>query len=265
MVPRPPARHAFCAWDGPIAMAHRGFAAGPTHGLENTLPAFAAAVDLGFTFLETDVRATADGVLVAFHDEQLDRVTDGHGDLSQLTWDAVRRLRVAGRQPVPRLEDVLGTFPHARFNLDVKTEAAVAGLGDVLRRTSAHGRVLVTAFAEKRRRAALAAAGGREATSASSSGTGLALAGSVLHLPFLTRRALARVDAVQVPVRQGGVEVVSARFVDAVHRAGAQVHVWTVDEPAQVGALLDLGVDGVITDRADVLKDVLVARGQWRA
>ncbi|WP_380175968.1 glycerophosphodiester phosphodiesterase family protein [Kineococcus sp. DHX-1] len=265
MVPRPPARHAFCSWDGPIAMAHRGFAAGPTDGVENTLPAFAAAVDLGYTFLETDVRATADGVLVAFHDEHLDRVTDGHGDLSDLTWEQVRHLRVAGREGVPRLEDVLGRFPDARFNLDVKTEAAVAGLGEVLRRTRAHGRVLVTAFGERRRRAALAAAGGREATSASSLGTALALAGSTLHLPVLARCALGRVDAVQVPVRQGGIDVVSARFVDTVHRAGAQVHVWTVDDAAQIGALLDLGVDGIITDRADVLKDVLVARGEWRA
>ncbi|MEZ0163488.1 glycerophosphodiester phosphodiesterase family protein [Kineococcus sp. LSe6-4] len=265
MVPRPPARHAFCAWDGPIAMAHRGFAAGPTAGLENTLPAFAAAVDLGYTYLETDVRATADGVLLAFHDEHLDRVTDGHGDLSALTWPQVRRLRVAGREGVPRLEDVLGTFPTARFNLDVKTRTAVAGLGDVLARTRAHGRVLVTAFDDRRRRAALAATGTDEATSASSLGTALALVGSRLHLPALTRRALAGLDAVQVPARHGGLEVVSARFVDAVHRAGAQVHVWTVDDPAQIGALLDLGVDGIITDRADVLKDVLSARGQWHA
>ncbi|MEZ0493161.1 glycerophosphodiester phosphodiesterase family protein [Kineococcus sp. TBRC 1896] len=266
MVPRPPARHAFCAWDGPIAMAHRGFSAtGPARGLENTLPAFAAAVELGYTYLETDVRATADGVLVAFHDEHLDRVTDGRGDLSDLTWEQVRHLRVAGREAVPRLEDVLGTFPGARFNLDVKTRAAVAGLGEVLRRTRAHGRVLVTAFADRRRRAALAAAGGGEATSAASTGTALALAGNALHLPALARHALAGVDAVQVPVRHGGLEVVSARFVDTVHRAGAQVHVWTVDDAGQIGALLDLGVDGIITDRADVLKDVLLARGRWHA
>lgn len=169
MVSRPPARHAFCAWDGPIAMAHRGFSAtGPLRGLENCLPAFAAAVDLGYTYLETDVRATADGQLVAFHDEHLDRVTDGRGDLSQLPWSQVRRLRVGGREPVPTLEEVLGSFPRARFNLDVKTEAALPHLAGVLDRTAAHGRVLVTAFGQRRRRAALAAVGGREATSASS-------------------------------------------------------------------------------------------------
>ncbi|NYD20613.1 glycerophosphoryl diester phosphodiesterase [Kineococcus aurantiacus] len=261
---RPPARHAFCAWDGPIAMAHRGFSAtGPLRGLENCLPAFAAAVDLGYTYLETDVRATADGQLVAFHDEHLDRVTDGRGDLSQLPWSQVRRLRVGGREPVPTLEEVLGSFPRARFNLDVKTEAALPHLAGVLDRTAAHGRVLVTAFGQRRRRAALAAVGGREATSASSPGTALALAGALLRAPFLVRAAVGGVDAVQVPVRHGGVEVVSERFVTAVHRAGAQVHVWTVDDPVQIEALLDLGVDGIITDRADVLKDVLTRRGQW--
>ncbi|WP_245885197.1 glycerophosphodiester phosphodiesterase family protein [Kineococcus rhizosphaerae] len=261
---RPPARHAFCAWDGPIAMAHRGFSAtDKLRGLENTLPAFAAATDLGYAYLETDVRTTSDGHLVAFHDEHLDRVTDGRGALSDLPWARVRRLLVAGREPVPALEDVLGSFPRARFNLDVKTAAAVAHLDGVLRRTNAHGRVLVTAFAQRRRRAALSAVGGREATSASSPGTALALAGTRLHAPLLVRAALRGVDAVQVPVRHGGVEVVSARFVDAVHRAGAQVHVWTVDDAAQIAALLDLGVDGIITDRADVLKAVLTSRGEW--
>lgn len=264
MVPRPPARHAFCAWEGPIAMAHRGFSATPElAGLENSLPAFAAAVELGYRYLETDVRATADGELLAFHDERLDRVTDLRGELARTPWAQVRRARIAGREPVPRLEDVLGSFPQARFNLDVKTTSAIPGLDAVLRRTRAHGRVLVTAFAEDRRRAALTAVGGAEATSASSRSTALALVGTGLRTPPLVRRALAGVDAVQVPVRQNGVEVVSRRFVDAVHGAGAQVHVWTVDDAVQIGALLDLGVDGIITDRADVLREVLLARGEW--
>jgi glycerophosphoryl diester phosphodiesterase len=256
--------HPFLQWDGPIAMAHRGFSATPElRGLENSLPAFAAAVDLGYTYLETDVRATADGELVAFHDESLDRVTDGHGTLESLTAAQLSRVRIAGREPVPLLADVLGSFPHARFNLDVKTARAVPGLDAVLRRTKAHGRVLVTAFDQKRRTAALAAVGGREATSASSSGTAFAVAGTLLHLPFLVRHGLRDVHAVQVPVREKGFEIVSAAFVQAVHRAGAQVHVWTIDDAAQMEALLDLGVDGIITDRADVLKTVLRGRGDW--
>ncbi|WP_432485142.1 glycerophosphodiester phosphodiesterase family protein [Kineococcus esterisolvens] len=271
--PRPVARHPFCEHPGPLAVAHRGFS---LTGRENTLAAFAAAVELGFTHLETDVRATADGRLVAFHDERLDRVSDVSGQLAALPWSVVRTARVGSSsggpgEPVPLLEDALGSFPGARFNVDVKTPAALAGLGGVLRRTGAHGRVLLTSFSERRRVAALAAAGrgadgSRPATSASLVRTAAALAG--LRSPGAVRAAVVRaalggVDAVQVPVRHRGVAVVSEALVDAVHRAGAQVHVWTVDEAVQMHALLDLGVDGLITDRADVLRGVLRARGQW--
>ena len=260
VAPRPPARTAFCDVPGPLAMAHRGFS---REGLENSLAAFAAAVDLGYHYLETDVRATSDGVLLAFHDERLERVTDATGALADQPWSRVATARIGGREPIPTLEELLATFPDARFNLDVKTLSAVAGLAEVLRRTAAHGRVLVTAFGERRRRAALAAAGGEEATSASSPRTALALLGARTSVPVLVRAALRGVDAIQVPVRHRGIEVVTAATVDAAHRAGAQVHVWTVDDPVQINALLDLGVDGIITDRADVLREVLVARGEW--
>ncbi|WP_432573503.1 glycerophosphodiester phosphodiesterase family protein [Kineococcus sp. SYSU DK005] len=274
-VPRPPARHPFCEHPGPLAVAHRGFS---LDGRENTLDAFEAAVRLGYRYLETDVRATADGRLVAFHDERLDRVSDVSGRLADLPWSVVRAARVGEAAGpgggVPLLEDVLGSFPAARFNVDVKSAAALAGIGGVLSRTGAHGRVLLTSFGERRRRAALAAAGtgpgGRApATSASLPRTAAALLGVRLGAPALVRAALGAcggaggVDAVQVPVRHGDLGVVSQGFVDAVHRAGAQVHVWTVDEPVQVHALLDLGVDGIITDRADLLRGVLRARGQW--
>ncbi|NIZ90982.1 glycerophosphodiester phosphodiesterase [Kineosporiaceae bacterium B12] len=241
-------------------MAHRGFS---RDGLENSLAAFAAAVDLGYRYLETDARATADGTLVAFHDDRLDRVTDGRGLLAQLPWSQVRRARIGGREPVPLLADVLDAFPGVRLNVDVKDEAAVAPLAELLRRTGATDRVLVTAFSDRRRHAALAAIGGRPATSAGTGSLATALAGVRLGSPAVVRRALAGVDAVQVPVRSGRIRVVSSAMVRAVHAAGAQVHVWTVDDPAQMHALLDLGVDGLITDRADLLRDVLIARGQW--
>ncbi|WP_432505022.1 glycerophosphodiester phosphodiesterase family protein [Kineococcus arenarius] len=263
-------RHPFCEHPGPLAVAHRGFS---LTGCENTLAAFSAAVDLGYRYLETDVRATADGRLVAFHDERLDRVSDVAGRLGDLPWSVVRTARVGsgangGGEPVPLLEDVLGAFPHARFNVDVKTPAALAGIGEVLRRTAAHERVLLTSFSERRRVAALAAAGrgaggAAVATSASLPRTAAAVVGVRARRPAVVRAALAGVDAVQVPVRHRGAVVVSEGLVDAVHRAGAQVHVWTVDEAVQMHALLDLGVDGLITDRADVLREVLRARGQW--
>ncbi|WP_369052101.1 glycerophosphodiester phosphodiesterase family protein [Kineococcus terrestris] len=259
--------HPWFAAGGPLAVAHRGFAHGPTAGLENSLPAFAAALALGYRYLETDARLSADGRLVAFHDERLDRVTDGAGVLAETPWALLRQVRIGGREPVPLLEDLLAAFPAARFNVDLKDARGARELARAVARTGSAHRVLVTAFSDARRRAALrelARAGCPPvATSAGTSRTGLALAGAAGGSARLVRRALAGVGAVQVPVRHRGVTVVDERFVAAVHAAGAQVHVWTVDDPQQAHALLDLGVDGLITDRADVLREVLRARGQW--
>ena len=257
---RPAPRHPFADHPGPVAMAHRGFS---RDGLENSLAAFAAAVDLGYRYLETDARATRDGEVVAFHDDRLDRVTDRRGRLADLPWSEVRHARIGGREPVPLLAEVLDAFPTARLNVDVKDAAAIAPLADLLRRTGATDRVLVTAFSDRRRHAALAAIEGRTATSAGTGSITRALAGVRLRSQAVVRRALGDVDAVQVPVSSGRIRVVSPAMVRAVHAAGAQVHVWTVDDPGQMHALLDLGVDGLITDRADLLRDVLLARGQW--
>ncbi|GAB7189597.1 glycerophosphodiester phosphodiesterase [Kineococcus sp. NUM-3379] len=256
--------HPFLAAGHPVAMAHRGFS---LDGLENTLPAFAAAVDLGYRYLETDVHATADGVLLAFHDPRLDRVTDTGGRIAELPWQVVRRARVRGVEPVPQLAEVLDAFPGVHLNVDVKDAAAIAPLVDVLRRTGARERVCIASFSEARRRAVVAAldadGGAPVATSTSSAGTAAFLLGVAARRPVLGRAATRRACALQVPVRAGAVPVVTPRTIAAAHEQGLQVHVWTVDEPAQMHALLDLGVDGLITDRADLLRDVLRARGQW--
>jgi glycerophosphoryl diester phosphodiesterase len=257
---------AYLRHPGPLALAHRGFSPA---GLENSMVAFEAAVDLGYRYLETDVHATADGVLLAFHDHVLDRVTDGHGRVAEMPWSRVRRARIGGVEPVPRLEDVLAAWPHVRVNVDVKHPAAVAPLVEVLRRTRAAGRVLVASFSERRRRAVLhqldgATGPGPVATSASPPGIArfLAAAASGLRGPAL-RRTLPGVHCLQVPVRAGSVPVVTRRTIEAAHSAGLQVHVWTVNTRSDMTRLLDLGADGIITDRADTLRDVLLARGQW--
>lgn len=251
---------AYLAGPGPVAMAHRGFS---REGLENSLRAFGAAVDLGYRYLETDVHATSDGVLVAFHDDRLDRVTDQQGLVAELPWRVVSRARIGGCEPVPRLEDVLGTWPDVRVNIDVKAPAAVAPLVDVLRRTAATARVCVASFSDARRRAVVrrlppgaAASPGKPTVAASvvAARAPLPMAGRAGVL----RRVLAEVDVVQVPTT-----VAHRSYVQAVQAAGRSVHVWTVNEPAEMHRLLDLGVDGLITDRADLLRDVLQARGTW--
>ena len=261
---------AFLDHPGPLAFAHRGFS---PDGLENSMAAFAAAVDLGFRYLETDVHATVDGELVAFHDERLDRLTDGTGRVCDATWDVVRAARIAGVEPVPRLEDVLGAFPDVRVNIDVKGPAAIGPLVRVLDRPRAYDRVCIASFADRRRTAVLRQLPQRVATSAGSATVARFLAAVATGAPLpALRRALARVDCLQVPewfpVRLAGgrrrrIPVVTARTLAAAHAAGLQVHVWTVDSAQDMHRLLDLGVDGLMSDRADTLRQVLRERGLW--
>lgn len=245
---------------GPIPFAHRGFSPA---GLENSMAAFAAAVDLGYRYVETDVHATADGVLVALHDATLDRVTDAAGAVASLRWETVRRARIGGVEPVPRFEDVLGTWPDLRVNVDLKADAAVEPFVAVVERTGAHDRVCVASFSDRRRAQVLARLSRRVATSP---GTGTAArfrAAAAAGTPALVARTLRTTDCLQLPERHRGVPVVTRRSVTAAHRAGVPVHVWTINTAADMDRLLDLGVDGLVTDRADVLREVLVRRGQW--
>jgi len=134
----------------PLAFAHRG---GAAHAPENSWRAFEHAVRLGYRYLETDLQATADGVLVAFHDRTLDRVTDQQGRISRISHAELSSARIDGTEPIPRLEDLLGAWPDMRFNVDVKDAAAIAPLPEVLRRTNAWDRVCVVSFSATRLRA----------------------------------------------------------------------------------------------------------------
>ncbi|GAA2436168.1 glycerophosphodiester phosphodiesterase [Streptomyces macrosporus] len=255
--PRP--AHPFFDHPVPLAFAHRGGAVAGRAGLENTHAAFARAVELGYRYLETDVHVTADGHLVAFHDATLDRTTDGSGPIAALSWAEVRRARVGGSEPVPLFADLLRAFPHARWNIDVKADAALTPLLEVLDSADAWDRVCVGAFSESRVARARALAGPRLATSLGTRGV-LGLRLRSYRLPgAVSRGAL----CAQVPVRHGGVRVVDRAFVRHAHARGLQVHVWTINDPARMRALLDLGVDGIMTDHIETLRTVLAERGAW--
>jgi len=252
-----------------LAMAHRGGALHPEiPGVENTLHAFRHAVALGFRYLETDVHATSDGVLVAFHDDGLDRVTDSVGLLAKLTAAQISLARIQGEHVVPTMAELLEEFPDCRFNIDLKSAAAVGPLVDLLGRTAAHARVCVGSFSRRRIRAFRRATGGRVATSAAPS--------EVVAFRFGGGPARPRHAAVlQVPWRHKSrrITVTTPALVRRAHRAGLHVHVWTgdersrwvtIDDAGSFNELLDMGVDGLITDRTDLLKEVLIRRGQWR-
>lgn len=239
---------------GPIAFAHRG---GASDRPENTMGAFAHAIELGYRYLETDVHVTADGYLVAFHDDVLDRVTDGTGRIADLAWSQVRRARI-GDEMIPLLSELLDAWPDARVNIDAKHDAALEPLAQVLTDHKATDRVCVNAFTDRRLVAFRRLTAGRVCTGMGTSGiTRLKAAG--IGLP------VGRIPGwcAQVPVKHGRFVVLDRRFVAAAHRRGLPVHVWTIDEPGEMERLLDLGVDGIMTDRPAVLKEVLLRRGQW--
>ena len=251
-----PRRHPFLDHPTTLAFAHRG---GAADGTENTVSAFRRATEAGYRYLETDVHCTADGALVAFHDSTLDRVTDARGRLAELPWSEVRQARVGGTEPLPLFEDLLEEFPAARWNVDVKAGEAVEPLVDLVRRRNAWDRVCLGSFSETRTARAQRLAGPRLATSLGTRG--------VLGLRLLSHRLPARLRrtalAAQVPERHAGIRLVDSAFVRAAHRRGLQVHVWTVNDRDRMEALLDLGVDGIMTDHIEMLRTVLQGRGDW--
>ncbi|WP_425246742.1 glycerophosphodiester phosphodiesterase [Streptomyces sp. NEAU-NA10] len=249
-------RHPYLDHPGPIPFAHRG---GAADGLENTVAQFRRAVEAGYRYMETDVHATRDGKLVAFHDATLDRVTDGAGRIGDLPWADVQHARVAGKEPVPLFEELLETFPDARWNVDLKAEPALHPLLNLIARANAWDRVCVGSFSEARVVRAQQLAGPRLATSYGTRGV-LNLRLRSWGVPAALRRSAV---AAQVPEAQSGIQVVDRRFVRAAHARGLQVHVWTINEPDRMHRLLDLGVDGIMTDHIDTLRKVLEDRGVW--
>lgn len=243
-------RHPYLDWPVPIAMAHRG---GASDAPENTLPAFRRAVDLGYRYVETDAQVTADGVVLAFHDDDLQRTCGRPGRISALPIKEVGTARVAGREPIPLLEQLLLAFPTTRFNIDCKTDATVQPLVDLLTRLDVLDRVCVAAFSDRRIRQLRRLLGPGACTALGQ--------GEIARLKLcgLARHG----DAAQVPVRSGRLKVVTPRFLRRAGSAGIAVHVWTIDDASEMHRLLDLGVDGILTDRPAILKTVLNERGQW--
>lgn len=240
----------------PIAIAHRG---GSRENEENTMPAFAHAVALGFRHVETDVHLTADGVVVIHHDPTLQRMMGDPRAIADLTWPELKLLRTPSGAGVPQLTDLLEEFPALHVNIETKSDAVVGPLADDIVRMSALNRVGTGSFFPQRTRRLRAALGDALCWSPGRP--------QVLGLWLRAWGVPLRVGGfpmVQVPRQFKGIPVVTPRFVRSAHRHGIQVQVWTVDEPQEMHALLDMGVDALMTDRPTVLKAVLQDRGTWR-
>ena len=260
--------HPFLDRRGPVAIAHRG---GGDDAAENTMPAFQAAVDLGYKYLETDVHVTRDGFVAAFHDDRLDRVTDRQGAICGLDLAEVKAADAAycyspdgGRSfplrghgiGVPLLEEILQRWPGACVNVDPKSDACVQPLVAVIDRLGAWDRVGFGSFSDRRLRRIRGLSRGRACTSMGPRAVAVARVTGAFRL-MLRQGA----DCIQVPLHRGPIPIITSRFVRAAHRSGLAVHVWTINDGATMDRLLDLGVDGIMTDRPRLLRDVFAARG----
>lgn len=251
----------------PFAIAHRG---SKLIWPENTMMAFSHAHESGLRWLETDLHVSKDGHVVCIHDDTVDRTTNASGHVSKFTaaelgvLDAAFHFDVAGDRPyrdqghgVPTLEDLVTEFDDCRLVVDLKQDGLAPVLWELIRRLDIADRVIVGSFSDRRLSEFRQISDGAVATSAGPRAVARALAAAALTTPPLLA------DALQVPVSARGVPIVTARSVEKFHDAGYQVHVWTVNSSKQMHRLLDMGVDGIITDRPDALKAVMIERGVW--
>ncbi len=246
---------AFLDHPRPLAFAHRG---GAGHFPENSWKAFEHAVRLGYAYLETDAHATSDGVVIAFHDHSLDRVTDAAGRVASLTWKQVAAARIAGTEPIPLMADLLTAWPDARFNIDVKEHSAIGPLVEVLKATNAWDRVCLTSFSGLRLSATRRLLPKPVCTATTPAGIGAIRAGLPRGL-LKARFAALSVRCAQIPF-----SMATSSFIARARSAGLQVHAWTVNDQPTMTRLLDLGVDGIMTDQTESLRDLLISRGEWQ-
>jgi glycerophosphoryl diester phosphodiesterase len=242
---------------GPLAIAHRG---GSGLAPENSLAAFALASALGLRYLETDIRLTCDGHLVCFHDDTPERVTSAAGPVRSKSLGELRALRINGIEPIPTLDEALDAFPEQFFSVDLKDQAAIEPLVKSLRRKGVAERVCIAGawdgwlgHVRMQVPEVTTALGWRSLTAL------LSCAQTGVRPPL----AIASAPFAHVPVKLGRIPIFVERLVAMSHDIGVRVVTWTVDEPVVIRRLLDAGVDAIITDRPDVLREVLVSRDQW--
>ncbi|HLS92129.1 MAG TPA: glycerophosphodiester phosphodiesterase family protein [Microbacterium sp.] len=245
----------------PRVLAHRGLVTDEMRAdgiAENTMAAFAAAHAAGAEFIETDCHLTADGEVVLFHDDTLERVAGDARAIAEISLCELEEI-MAARGGIATLAQALAALPDVRFNVDVKAEGAAERAGAIV--ADAADRVLLTSFSDRRRRRAVRAAisaGGRPATSPGRTTIALLIATTaVAPLRPLARPLLRGIDALQIPERQGAVRVLTPELLRTAHAAGTEVHVWTVNEPDEMRRLVRSGVDGIVTDRADAALEAL--------
>ena len=263
-----------------FGFVHRG---GDEEKTENTLEAFQYSSNLGFVFMETDVQSTSDGRVVIFHDADLKRIAGIDKKIKDLTFDEVTNIDLINGGKIPSLEETLFSFPNLRFNIDIKTNSAVEESIKIIKSQEALTRVCLASFSNKRIRRIRKLAGSQSCTSmsqlevvnaifhvlAENLGSGINLRRKMRGDETYFKSKWMRTtipfngipDCAQVPVGQWGIPIVTQSFIRIMNLLGKFVHVWTIDEPEEMNRLIDLGVDGLMTDKPSILKSTLIDRG----
>ena len=247
--------HRYLNSDNPVAIAHRG---GSYLGSENTMEAFENAINMGFKFLETDIQITRDKKLIAFHDNTLNRVTDHKGYIINKTWNEIKKTKVAGKFNIPLLSDIFYSWPEINLNIDPKNNASISTLIEFLKENNFFDRVCIGSFSGKRLETLRKIFGSSLCTSAGP------LEVLKLKLSSLNLRNF-KIDAncVQVPLKYFEIKIIDRNFINYCHELNLKVHVWTINEIKEMEELLDLGVDGIMSDNLEGLKTVLTKRNLW--
>ncbi|MEM1401298.1 MAG: glycerophosphodiester phosphodiesterase [Pseudomonadota bacterium] len=247
--------HPYLDLPGPVAIAHRG---GTDNGPENSMESFAAAVALGYRYIETDAHLSKDGHLIAFHDPHLDRVTDAKGAIANLSRDEIRSARLANGEHPPLLSDLIEAFPSVRINIDPKSDTAAEALSAMLQKWKVLDRVCVGSFSGTRLEKLRRDLGASLCTSMGPRDV-LRLRLASIGIPIGSFSA----ECAQVPTDWHGIPIIDRTFIKAAHARGLKVHVWTINTAAEMNRLIDIGVDGIMTDETNLLKQILIERGLW--
>jgi len=240
--------HPYLNQSGVSISAHRG---GSEEAPENTLESFSYAIGLGSSYIETDVQLSADGIPYIFHDDDLSRLLNMEVKFNSLYSDQIEKLKLFESYQIPKLETALTQFPNALFQIDLKTDEVALPAMKVIENLNAFDRICIASFSSNR----LQKVRKKFPDTCLSMGPKEIL--KLLLASFGLYNKTIYGDCLQVPIYHYGIKLVTRRFVKYVQSIGLKIHVWTINDENTMRKLIDLGVDGIITDRPKLLKEVL--------
>ena len=240
--------HPYLDESGVSIFAHRG---GSIEAPENTLEAFQYALDLGCEYIETDVQLSKDGIPYIFHDDDLKRIPGVDKNFGDLWSSEISNLKIFNSYSIPTLKECLEQFPNTKFNIDLKTDAVMEPALNEMKKMNAMHRICIASFSDERLNftrqnfpEVCLSMGPKEIWSLKKRTWG-----------FNSKKILG--NCVQVPIYKYGIKIVTKKFVTKIHQLGLKIHVWTINNDKTMQKLIDIGVDGIITDKPSVLKELL--------